>query len=431
MTEHFRSKPENATLDAHAFAPLDDIWEYTAIPVLDMSEHLDDGTPICGQFTYADGMAALKRLGLEPLTTYDVETLHDLATRGQCIELPAFTSTATAETSLAWRKVSDKANRDNMLRLGWKPGMRVCNFGKGWIAGAPAGRAWLMGWWVPRVEAYGITERHGPGFIQPRPMPGSAGRHSAHDQADDGTNLWGKRRRSDTATNPPSGSVVGSVVSAVASAAAQAADVLRGLLASNGANPPEPTRTKPMVTFPADLPCVNSVVRAAGYRPTRSAKVRLVVLHTAECAETAKSAEAVAGYFASLKDRAASAHFCVDSDSIVQCVPLSGTAWAAPGANDDGVQIELAGYAGQGAAGWADAYSVAMLDRAATLVAQLCERYSLPVAYVDEAGLLAGLAGVTTHAAVSRAWRRSTHTDPGPTFPLAAFLDSVRAKMST
>ena len=140
MTEHFRSKPENATLDAHAFAPLDDIWEYTAIPVLDMSEHLDDGTPICGQFTYADGMAALKRLGLEPLTTYDVETLHDLATRGQCIELPAFTSTATAETSLAWRKVSDKANRDNMLRLGWKPGMRVCNFGKGWIAGAPAGR---------------------------------------------------------------------------------------------------------------------------------------------------------------------------------------------------------------------------------------------------------------------------------------------------
>ena len=111
MTVPFRSKPENAALDAHAFAPLDEIWEYTAIPVLDMSEHLDDGTPICGQFTYADGMAALKRLGLEPLTAYDLETLHDLATRGECIELPAFTSTATAETSLAWRKVSDAANR--------------------------------------------------------------------------------------------------------------------------------------------------------------------------------------------------------------------------------------------------------------------------------------------------------------------------------
>lgn len=273
MTEHFRSKPENATLDAHAFAPLDDIWEYTAIPVLDMSEHLDDGTPICGQFTYADGMAALKRLGLEPLTTYDVETLHDLATRGQCIELPAFTSTATAETSLAWRKVSDKANRDNMLRLGWKPGMRVCNFGKGWIAGAPAGRAWLMGWWVPRVEAYGITERHGPGFIQPRPMPGSQGRHGAHDQADDGTNLWGKRRRSDTATNPPSGSVVGSVVSAVASAAAQAADVLRGLLASDGAGDARPAGQAPHGWHIAVWEVVESARRAgtwrdaAGYEP--------------------------------------------------------------------------------------------------------------------------------------------------------------------
>lgn len=235
MTVPFRSKPENATLDAHAFAPLDDIWEYTAIPVLDVSEHLDDGTPICGQFTYADGMAALKRLGLEPLTAYDLETLHDLATRGECIELPAFTSTATAETSLAWRKVSDAANRANMMRMGWKPGMRVSNFGKGWVAGAPAGRAWLMGWWVPRVEAYGITERKGPGFIQPRPMPGSHGAHGANDHCDDGTCLWGKRRRSDTATKPPSGSVVGSVVDAVRSAASQAADVLRGLLASDGA----------------------------------------------------------------------------------------------------------------------------------------------------------------------------------------------------
>ena len=243
--------------------------------------------------------------------------------------------------------------------------------------------------------------------------------------------IYGALHDTDPAPRPGAGWLA-SVLDGGRSVAAEAGELLRGLL-HDGAKPPapEPPRTKPMATFPADLPCVNSVIRSAGYRPTRGAKVRLVVLHTAECAETAKSAEAVAGYFASLKDRAASAHFCVDSDSIVQCVPLSGTAWAAPGANDDGVQIELAGYAGQGAAGWADAYSVAMLDRAATLVAQLCERYSLPVAYVDEAGLLTGLAGVTTHAAVSRAFKRSTHTDPGPTFPLAAFLDSVRAKMST
>ena len=421
MTVH-RTSPDAAEVHASGWAEFEPGWEVTRLPLVDSK-----AGGLFARLTYRDAMAAAARLGGGLPTAAQMDRLHLASIVLRPYPLPA----GPQMTSLEWSQKHDAAVWAALST--WDRDAPVAGAGKHWIAGAPAGRAHLMGWWAADVRRFG-SARSGPGWVQQPSQPGSPGPHldSHHDYGT--TTLLVRPALHDTDPAPrPGAGWLASVLDGGRSVAAEAADVLRGLLASDGANPtklaPEPPRTKPMPTFPADLPCVNSVIRAAGYRPTRRGKVRLVVLHTAECAETAKSAEAVAGYFASLKDRAASAHFCVDSDSIVQCVPLSGTAWAAPGANDDGVQIELAGYAGQGAAGWADAYSVAMLDRAATLVAQLCERYSLPVAYVDEAGLLTGLAGVTTHAAVSRAWKRSTHTDPGPTFPLVAFLDSVRAKL--
>jgi hypothetical protein len=49
----------------------------------------------------------------------------------------------------------------------------------------------------------------------------------------------------------------------------------------------------------------------------------------------------------------------------------------------------------------------------------------MPVA-VDVAGLLRGDRGITTHDAVSKAFKQSTHWDPGPGFPLADFANAVR-----
>lgn len=154
-------------------------------------------------------------------------------------------------------------------------------------------------------------------------------------------------------------------------------------------------------------------------------KIDVVVIHTAETPETATSAEAVARYFQET-DREVSAHYCVDADSVVQCVKLEDVAWCAPGANHNGVHIELAGRASQTAAQWADAFSKNELDLAAELTSLLVKRYSIPVVEVSAAGLLAGRRGVTTHAAVSRAFRRSSHWDPGAAFPMDAFLARVR-----
>ena len=91
----------------------------------------------------------------------------------------------------------------------------------------------------------------------------------------------------------------------------------------------------------------------AHYYEGRQRALRLIVIHTMEAPETPTTAENIAAYFAS-GNVVASAHACVDQDSLVICLPMSDTAFAAPGANADGYQVEHAGYAAQDDAGWAD-----------------------------------------------------------------------------
>jgi N-acetyl-anhydromuramyl-L-alanine amidase AmpD len=175
-----------------------------------------------------------------------------------------------------------------------------------------------------------------------------------------------------------------------------------------------------------EFPCVTSV-RPDGTGLPMTA-VFWIVIHTAECAETSKSAENVASFLVSRQD--ASCHFVVDNDSTVQQRSVLRQAGAAPGSNENGIHIELSGFARQTAAEWSDAYSIAMLDRAAELVAALCSRFELPAEFVDVDGLKINARGVTTHAAVSKAFRRSNHVDPGKFFPMTDFLALVREKMA-
>lgn len=171
-------------------------------------------------------------------------------------------------------------------------------------------------------------------------------------------------------------------------------------------------------------------VQAKNYYPGRQKPIRVIVIHTAEIAEVNNAAENLAAWAAGPNAPMASWHFAIDADSVVQCVREEDTAFAAPGANSDGVQCELAGRAGQGAAGWADAYSQAVLHRAARLVADLCRRHGLPVVKVDAAGLLRGERGIVGHADVTLAYRQSTHTDPGASFPWEAFIRLVSSEFN-
>lgn len=171
---------------------------------------------------------------------------------------------------------------------------------------------------------------------------------------------------------------------------------------------------------------------AIGYREARhwsrqipGARKDLVVIHCMEYPESATSAEWCADFFAAPTAPQASAHYCVDDDSIICCVPPDRVAWHAPGANHNGIGIEHAGFARQTRAQWLDDFSLRILGLSAELVAWLCSKNEMPMNFVVADHIKAGGRGITTHAEVSKAFGKSSHWDPGPHFPIGEYLRMV------
>lgn len=159
--------------------------------------------------------------------------------------------------------------------------------------------------------------------------------------------------------------------------------------------------------------------------------VRLIVMHTAECSESKGAAAAVANYFHGDGAPQASSHLVVDATEIWECVRPEHEAWAAVGGdtNRTGYHVELCGRAAQGVTGWADAYSQAQLTLAAKAVACIAARYGIPCTKLTPAQVAAGAKGFCGHVDVTKAYRvigNHAHTDPGPAFPWAGFLDVVQ-----
>ena len=161
------------------------------------------------------------------------------------------------------------------------------------------------------------------------------------------------------------------------------------------------------------------------YYPTRNRPLRLIVMHTMESPEAGDTAESVANWFAGPTSPVASAHACIDNDSVVLCLPPTATAFAAPGCNADGYQIELAGRAGQGAAGWADAYSQAELQLAAAHARSIAQANGIPLRHLSNAELAAGQSGFIGHDQASQVYGGSDHWDPGPDFPWDQYMSLV------
>lgn len=177
-------------------------------------------------------------------------------------------------------------------------------------------------------------------------------------------------------------------------------------------------------------------VQAEFYIPTGGRTIDYIVVHDMEYPEKSSAAEDCANYFAHprLADgtpNRASAHYCIDADSIVQCVRDQDVAYAAPRVNHDGIHLEHAGYAHQTRDQWLDGFSYEMLKRSARLTATKCVQYAIPAVYVDEAGLQRGERGITDHGTSTRAFGIvGGHTDPGPSFPMDEYIRLVRAELA-
>lgn len=150
-----------------------------------------------------------------------------------------------------------------------------------------------------------------------------------------------------------------------------------------------------------------------------------IVIHDTESPETTGRARSVAQMF---QPEAAdkSAHVVVDNKDIIRCVPDQYQAYAALGGNVQGLHIEIVGTAAQGAKGWADDYSQAALRNAAAVAATWADVYGIPVRKLSSADVKAGKRGICGHINITEAFKQSTHTDPGPTFPWDQFIQMVQ-----
>lgn len=169
-------------------------------------------------------------------------------------------------------------------------------------------------------------------------------------------------------------------------------------------------------------------------------KPKLIVIHDMEYPERPTGAEWCADFFAAANAPQASAHFCVDSNSIVQCVNESDGAWHCPGSlpkkggleiNRSSIGIEHAGYARQTKEEWADTYSMAELELSAKLVADICRRYDIPAKRLTPEDLLKeGATGICGHVDCTKATGVGSHWDPGSNFPFDWYIDRVNAALN-
>jgi hypothetical protein len=151
--------PANVT--CQRWSQVDDAW-FSTEPLRDTT------TGLYARLTYRDALAACARLGGTLPGHDDVVRLHDDAAAGLALELTPVTLPDTdqlgasgipnAEAAIAtfrnahmiglpWAQRHDGRVRGQLDQRQWDQVRRLANCGKHWIAGAPPGRAYLMGWW--------------------------------------------------------------------------------------------------------------------------------------------------------------------------------------------------------------------------------------------------------------------------------------------
>lgn len=172
-------------------------------------------------------------------------------------------------------------------------------------------------------------------------------------------------------------------------------------------------------------------VPAKWYTNTGSSgrKITLAVIHRMEAPVKVGTAMGTAKYFQQLPSSSkASAHFCYDPETRVQCVHDKDVAYAAPGANSQGMQYELPGYSKDD--DWTTQGMIKSMELCAYDVAAAAKAYGFPLEFRHADALRSGATGITTHVEVSNAWHETDHWDPGPHFPIGLFLDMCRGTTS-
>lgn len=169
--------------------------------------------------------------------------------------------------------------------------------------------------------------------------------------------------------------------------------------------------------------------------------IKRIVIHSTVSPCEPGGAANIAAYFRSAS-AGGSAHYVVDPENTVQAAYDSVICWHAP-PNKNSIGIEMCDNPGpvpdvkSGSAlwqklrrswRWRNENQKKMLRRTAKLTAQLCLAYNIPIDWLSVAHLKTGAyRGITSHNNVSKAFRQSSHWDPG-WWPRRKFMRLVRAE---
>lgn len=171
-----------------------------------------------------------------------------------------------------------------------------------------------------------------------------------------------------------------------------------------------------------EFPQYNFVTAKSFTKGRVAGQPRLIVIHTTESGEGKEKAENEASY-ATRRTDGTSAHFYVDSDSVIQGVRTSDEAHSARTmGNDIGIHIEICGNAGQSEKQWADPVSLATLQNVAQLCVALRKHYKdrFPLKRLSVVDVRSKTkTGFCGHVDVTKAFPQDhgDHTDPGGQFP--------------
>lgn len=161
-----------------------------------------------------------------------------------------------------------------------------------------------------------------------------------------------------------------------------------------------------------------SAVHQGGART--ASQIKWIVVHDTE----GNTAEGAARWFADPASKG-STQLVVDDTSCYRTLDDLVVPWGASGANQQGLHIEQAGFASWTRDEWLS--HDLTIERCAFHVADWCRTYSIPAVLLSASDMVAGSPGIATHATVSAAFHKSTHTDPGPNYPMDELLSRVRA----
>jgi hypothetical protein len=157
--------------------------------------------------------------------------------------------------------------------------------------------------------------------------------------------------------------------------------------------------------------------------------VTRIVIH-ATCSGTHKGGAVENAHYFQQDSAGGLAHYVVDPGTVVQCCKEDTACWHAP-PNHGSIGIELTDPQKGAASRWQSADDEAMLRLAAKLVVEIAHRTGVPLTRLSSADVKAGKHGICGHVNVSEAFGQSSHTDPGPDFPWAHFMDLVHQAAGT